>query len=581
VVADGDNTVNLAVTSFTAGNILDVAGNPMTATTLPVTNLPTGRRVDTVAPSVSSFGTTAPAGAYKTGSVITITATMSETVQALGTIVATLNTGATVTLTAAAQGTLLSGIYTVADGQNVANLAVTQFTAGAVLDLAGNAMIATTLPVTNLPTRRAVDTVAPFVTRFGTTAPVGTYKAGTAITITARVSETVQAGTSFEATLDTGATVTLSTATRGTALSGTYTVADGENTANLTVVSFTPGNILDLAGNAIVDTTLPVTNLPARRAVDTVAPNATVVALGTGIAGGVTAAEATQPGGVVRVTGDVGATITVTFTRDMNVVTKPPFTGTGASQPVVLTQSEVDLLGDGTVEVSVIQTDAAGNQSLTASTSFILDTIAPTITITSSRSTVQLGQTATITFTLSEPSTSFTVADVAVTGGTLTGFTGSGNSYSATFTPALASTLDGSFTVAAGAFTDSAGNANVDGSLATPITIDRAIRASATGFATSPDGPAYATAVTRIPITFNAPVTGVALAAFSLFFEGRAVSLAGATLTGSGANYVLTLPSTTASLKGRYRLDVGGVGTTIISGGSPMTTVTSIYWQRI
>jgi hypothetical protein len=282
------------------------------------------------------------------------------------------------------------------------------------------------------------------------------------------------------------------------------------------------------------------------------------------------------------VTGENGSTVTVTFTRGTNVVTKT-LTGTGSSQAVVLTAADLTKLGNGTITVSARQTDRAGNPqtAAAATTTFLLDTVVPTITITSSRPSLQLGQTALITFTLSEPSTSFIASDVSVTGGTLTGFTGSGSSYSATFTPTLNSTLSGTVVVAAGAFTDASGNGNTAGSLVTPITIDRTIRASAVGFTTTPSGPAYTTTVTRIPITFNAPVTGFTLASLKLFYQDRPVSLAGATLTGSGANYVLTLPRTTASLRGRYRLDIGGPGTGIVSGGVPMSTKTSIYWQRI
>jgi choice-of-anchor C domain-containing protein len=538
--------------------------------------------VDTVAPTVASFSSTTAAGAYKAGGTINVRATMAEAVQAGASFVATLNTGATVTLTAASAGTVLSGTYTVAAGQNAANLAVTSFTAGSVLDVAGNPMTATALPATNLPAGIVVDTVAPTVASFGSTTAAGVYKAGGVINIRATMAEAVQAGASFVATLNTGATVTLTAASAGTVLSGTYTIAAGQNAANLAVTSFTAGSVLDVAGNPMTAITMPATNLPAGIVVDTVAPNSPTLALGTDVAGGATAAEATQLGGVVMVTGENGSTVTVTFTRGTNVVTKT-LTGTGSSQAVVLTAADLTKLGNGTITVSARQTDRAGNPqtAAAATTTFLLDTVVPTITITSSRPSLQLGQTALITFTLSEPSTSFIASDVSVTGGTLTGFTGSGSSYSATFTPTLNSTLSGTVVVAAGAFTDASGNGNTAGSLVTPITIDRTIRASAVGFTTTPSGPAYTTTVTRIPITFNAPVTGFTLASLKLFYQDRPVSLVGATLTGSGANYVLTLPRTTASLRGRYRLDIGGPGTGIVSGGVPMSTKTSIYWQRI
>tara|TARA_B110000238_G_scaffold188314_1_gene219220 strand:- start:111 stop:911 length:801 start_codon:yes stop_codon:yes gene_type:complete len=61
-------------------------------------------------------------------------------------------------------------------------------------------------------------------------------------------------------------------------------------------------------------------------------------------------------------------------------------------------------------------------------------------------------------FTSSESTSNFVVGDIAVAGGTLSAFSGSGTTYTATFTPAAAGacTID----VLASAFTDAAGNNN-------------------------------------------------------------------------------------------------------------------------
>jgi hypothetical protein len=74
------------------------------------------------------------------------------------------------------------------------------------------------------------------------------------------------------------------------------------------------------------------------------------------------------------------------------------------------------------------------------------------------------GNTATITFVLSEDSTNFNASDVTVTGGTLSGFSGSGSTYTALFTPTANSNSSGVVRVASNAFNDAAGNANADGS---------------------------------------------------------------------------------------------------------------------
>jgi hypothetical protein len=56
------------------------------------------------------------------------------------------------------------------------------------------------------------------------------------------------------------------------------------------------------------------------------------------------------------------------------------------------------------------------------------------------------------------------VGDIAVSGGTLSSLTGSGTSYTATFTPTPNSTTNGVVSVASNQFSDAAGNFNVDGS---------------------------------------------------------------------------------------------------------------------
>lgn len=94
----------------------------------------------------------------------------------------------------------------------------------------------------------------------------------------------------------------------------------------------------------------------------------------------------------------------------------------------------------------------------------LVDVISPTIAISSSRSNLTVGQTATITFALSEASTNFTADDVVVSGGTLSNFTGSGTLYTATFTPTENSTASAVISVASGSFSDAAGNTNADGS---------------------------------------------------------------------------------------------------------------------
>ena len=91
-------------------------------------------------------------------------------------------------------------------------------------------------------------------------------------------------------------------------------------------------------------------------------------------------------------------------------------------------------------------------------------TMIPKIHVTSSTNSLKFGQTATITFALSEESTDFQKDDITVTGGELGDLVRSGRNYTATFTPNTDSTVDGVISVPSDKFTNSEGNFNKDGS---------------------------------------------------------------------------------------------------------------------
>ena len=170
----------------------------------------------------------------------------------------------------------------------------------------------------------------------------------------------------------------------------------------------------------------------------------------------------------------IGETATITFTLseassdftagDVTVTggTLSNFSGSGTTYTATFTPSAAS----GTVSVaSGAFSDAANNFNADGadtnnSVALSYDGTAPTIAVTSDKSSIPLGDTATITFTLSEASSDFTAGDVTVTGGTLSNFSGSGTTYTATFTPSAASST---VSVASSAFSDAAGNLNADG----------------------------------------------------------------------------------------------------------------------
>ena len=103
--------------------------------------------VGTTRPTVTSFTSTTANGSYKSGDQINITANMSEVVLAGSKITATLDTGSSIELTAANNGTTLTGTYIVQASSNSTDLSVSSFVVtSTVQDLYGNTLAATTLP---------------------------------------------------------------------------------------------------------------------------------------------------------------------------------------------------------------------------------------------------------------------------------------------------------------------------------------------------------------------------------------------------------------------------------------------------
>ena len=156
---------------------------------------------------------------------------------------------------------------------------------------------------------------------------------------------------------------------------------------------------------------------------------------------------------------------------DVNVLggTLSNFSGSGTTYTAEFTPLANSNVNGAVSVASGVFTDTAGNLNADGSETnnlltLAVDTLLPTIAVSSNKSSLQGGDSATLTFTLSEASTSFVGADVVVSSGTLSNFTGSGSSYTATFTLISNSALNGAISVANGAFTDAAGNKNADGS---------------------------------------------------------------------------------------------------------------------
>jgi hypothetical protein len=542
--------------SVPAGVFNDIAGNP---------NLPGGLAspitIDDVSPTLTIV---ADRPSLRAGQTTLITFTLSEPSSTFGPSHITVAGG---TLTAfSGSGSVYTALFTPTPDSTAPGSVVVA--AAAFADLAGNPNV-----TGFLAPPLVIDTVRPTVL-IATDRPVlRTFR-------TANITFTLSKPAADFRAEDVAVTGGTLSAFQGSGTTYTAIFTPAVNVVTSGTVSVAAGHFSDAVGNTNVAGSLtpPIT-------IDTIVPTVTI----------------TSNTPVLR----VGQTAVISFllsepsttfgAEDVAVTggTLSGFTGSGLNYSAVFTPF-ASLTVPGTISVVARSFfDAANNPNAAGglSPTLNIDTVAPTVLIASSKSRIGLSETAILTFTLSEPSTNFTAASLLVTGGTISGFAGGGRSYTAIFTPTLESATTAVVRVPANRFTDSVGNGNVAARLRPDIVIDNLLTvASATANGTllsssTATAPAFSTRTGTIVIGFNAPVTGFDRKAVKLVYiapggSTTAVALAGAVISGSGANYTLSLPATVANLPGLYRIDIGGPTTSIRSGIATMTTAASFYWRR-
>ena len=406
-VGAGQNTADLAVTAVNLGTatVKDGAGNAADLTGA-VTNPAGTLQIDSTAPTVSSVvasgtGITAGAGDLGVGSVVTLTVNLSEAVTvAGGTPTLTLNDGGTATYTGGSGTNALTFSYTVGAGQNTADLAVTAVNLGTatVKDGAGNAANLTGA-VTNPAGTLQISTTGPTVSSVvasgtGITAGAGDLGAGSVVTLTVNLSSAVTvAGGTPTLTLNDGGTATYTGGTGSNALTFSYTVGAGQNTADLAVTAVNLGTatVKDGAGNA-ANLTGAVTNPAGTLQIDTTAPTvSSVVASGTGITAG---AGDLGAGSVVTLTVNLSEAVTVAGgTPTLTLNDGGTATYTGGSGTNALTFSYTVAAGQNTADLAVTAVnlgtatvkDGAGNAANLAGAvtnpagTLQIDTTTPTV----------------------------------------------------------------------------------------------------------------------------------------------------------------------------------------------------------
>jgi hypothetical protein len=339
--------------------------------------------IDTTLPFVTAFDSSTPDGSYNAGDSISVTAQLNEAVQAGSNFVVTLNTGDTVTLTAAANGTTLTGTYFIGAGDNVSDLSITSYTAGAVTDLAGNSMTGITLPAgQNLGDNSniVVDTTAP--------------GAPTITSITENAANGINAVEAADGT-QVAVDLTGTYAVAGDTVTITwhneavdYTLTADDITAQTTTVLIDAPTIAN-EGNGTFDVTAKITDLAGNSSgnsaafgvtVDTVAnaPTINVVASNDVVNDSEAAA-----GFAITGTGEVGATVTLTFSSSITLTNgNTAVVGGGGTWTIAVTDADVTAMSEGGETVTATQTDLAGNTSTSATRPITVDTgvpAAPTI----------------------------------------------------------------------------------------------------------------------------------------------------------------------------------------------------------
>jgi len=343
--------------------------------------------------------------------------------------------------------------------------------AGSYTNLAGNPGGAGATPVI------AIDTLAPTVAiKSDKTA----LKAGETANVTFTFSE--DPGSSFAWNGSAGDVVVSGGSLgqiSGSGLTRTATFTPAVNSTSNASLSVASNTFTDAVGNANVDgseadntLTLSVNTVPAGP-VDAVPPTLTI----TSDKASLKAGEAAQ------VTFKFSEAVVGFVSDDVSVSggALSNFKGSGADYSASFTPTAGNAGGKASISVAAgSYADIAGNLGGPGATPVVaLDTLAPTVAITTDKAALKAGETALVTFKFSESVAGFVSDDVSVSGGTLSNFKGSAADYSATFTPATGGTGgDASIKVAEGSYTDVAGNSGGSGS--TAITLGGAPSVAAT-----------------------------------------------------------------------------------------------------
>ena len=229
-------------------------------------------------------------------------------------------------------------------------------------------------------------------------------------------------------------------------------------------------------------------------------------------------------------------------------------------------------LAAGTASISVkadaFVSDSTNLKSVASGvTTLQVDTIVPSISITSDKTKLKADETAAITFSFTEdPGNSFTNDDVSFANGSLGTISGSGTTRTATFTPA-ANLTSGTTTisVASGSYTDAAGNAGTAGTTAS-ISVDT-VAPTVTGVSESTTDAVTKDLVTFV-VSFSEALTGTVKKDNFTATNGSIFSV---TKLGSTNDYAVVVTPNAGLTNGNVALSLVGTGLTDAAGNALAT----------
>ena len=486
------------------------------------------------------------------GGTSTVTITFSEAVTGLTAADLTVQNGTVGTLTSGDGGITWTGTLTaasnIADTTNIITLNNT-----GVADLAGNAGVGTTDSNNYIVN----DTVAPTASIVVSDTAL---RIGETSTVTITFSEAVSGFTTADLTVANGSISGLSTSDGGITWTATLTPdATVTDTSNLIVLNNT--GVADLNGNAGVGTTNS-----NNYAIDTQRPTATIVVSDTALRIGET------------------SVVTITFTEAVSGFTTADLTvANGTVTGLSSSDGGITWTGTLTPSASVSDTsnlitldntgiaDLSGNagSGTTDSNNYAVDTLRPTATIVVADNALNIGETSLVTITFSEAVTGFTLADMTVANGSLSGLSSGdgGITWTATLTPSASISDATNLVILANTgVADAAGNAGSGTTSSNNYAVDTQ---RPTASIVVSDTSLSVGETSLVTITFNEAVTGFTTADLTVA-NGTVTGLSsgdgGITWTGT-----LTPSASTSDTSNLITLDNTGVSDAAGNAGSGTT----------